>query len=1081
MKTTAPRQLQAAGPDKCTSDESFQAWLDLVNSACCQHSAAPCTNGLPSACDQECANVLKPFQSSCKAQLQSAGIAATVKTAGRSCPTTSSNSQGCPATIPGLDQNAQQAADCAGGSGFFPLGSVCSVSCATGGGHRRAQAASKYICVQGGWLSTSPIHCSAPPPPPPVGPSRFAVGPTRVPATAAAQYCRSTYQTLASIHSAAEQRQAAAVCQTMDPGDGGYGCWIGMEDSAQEGGFVWSDGSNTDFVNFSPGEPNNSYNGPENYVAISFRGTRNGRWNDETENPDTGGYSWGMNFPLCQTQVPPSDATKLRVWGTGAQTSLNIRICVDADDYLYFQDDRLWLQYGGNWGAAGDANLCPEDYVGKAYVANQEWDISGLQACQPGSTCPVSSTFTDPRFTVPQGCALIQTQVTQNTVRGQITVTEPSTNNGFRGELHLSDPYMGAAVFDFTISLTCLQSAPHRNVRLSCLHNAGGAATAPCNMGRMEIFNPNVDRPGGGGSGAWGSVCGQWMWNNNNAARIFCQELGFADGEIYTFGKTNYLPTLPIVEGWKVCQGDEGNLLDCPMSTAITETHEYDPPSDLDCATNGCAGADGIVGTADDSIDDGTACLHEVDQGAICYETAEALDQVAVPRCGGAGTVSWFWRGDHDAQQIAFGCIDYYTTQCTFDASTSGLNTHLDQSAGGASSNVGTYMWAMRAFARCTEVRPQAPGYCHGSISTAAQLSNHEVCTGGATTNIGYHIRMPFYTVTPGDYTFRMHADYGLGSFMGVDGAEFTPGNTWGHVNVDASALTAGTHEFDVLGFEDCCDGHAEMEIHLPCDSEADPWRIVVSGESECLQCDGQLDSSCSADTESAGCCGASGGHTLCHPKLADGTCGPDGFGDHTEDASTIVGRFIAVGEQMEWQAALDYCNTHYAGLASIHSPTEQDHARTACRAYADPSGDPGAVTGCWIGFTDSATNGGFVWSDGAAVDFVSWAAGESTALYPLPLIFSYKSEKSLCGAGEPNGYHGETNGYSATTEDQVAMMFYTANSWNGHWNDAVRKRSCHLPQPLGPSRCLALLLSRCLAVSLTVRLCPHVCACVGR
>ena len=224
---------------------------------------------------------------------------------------------------------------------------------------------------------------------------------------------------------------------------------------------------------------------------------------------------------------------------------------------------------------------------------------------------------------------------------------------------------------------------------------------------------------------------------------------------------------------------------------------------------------------------------------------------------------------------------------------------------------------------------------------------------------------------------------------------------------MDATALTAGTHEFDVLGFEDCCDGHAEMEVHLPCDSAEDPWRIVVSGESECLQCDGQLDSTCSADTESAGCCGNSGGNTLCHPKLEDGTCGSDGFGDHTEDASTIVGRFIAVGEQMEWEAANDYCNQNYAGLASIHSPTEQDHARAACRAYADASGDEGAVTGCWIGLTDMETNGGFVWSDGAAVDFVSWASGE------------------------PNGFN------SATTEDQVAMIFYTAYSWNGHWNDA--------------------------------------------
>ena len=157
-------------------------------------------------------------------------------------------------------------------------------------------------------------------------------------------------------------------------------------------------------------------------------------------------------------------------------------------------------------------------------------------------------------------------------------------------------------------------------------------------------------------------------------------------------------------------------------------------------------------------------------------------------------------------------------------------------------------MHAMRAFARCSEVRPQAPGYCHGSLASAAQLANHEVCAGqsltqtvctmqgtdchqvtgaegqggGATTNstcssslsafskvsnkllrsVGFHIRMPFYILSPGDYSFRMHADYGAGSFMGVDGAEYTPGDIWGHVNVDAAALTAGNHEFDVLGFE---------------------------------------------------------------------------------------------------------------------------------------------------------------------------------------------------------------------------------------------------------------------------------------
>ena len=63
------------------------------------------------------------------------------------------------------------------------------------------------------------------------------------------------------------------------------GCWIGFEDSSSEGGFIWTDGSNTDFVAFAPGEPNGG--GGESAVAIDLRGhmgaytglLRNGEWN----------------------------------------------------------------------------------------------------------------------------------------------------------------------------------------------------------------------------------------------------------------------------------------------------------------------------------------------------------------------------------------------------------------------------------------------------------------------------------------------------------------------------------------------------------------------------------------------------------------------------------------------------------------------------------------------------------------------------------------------------------------------------------------------------------------------------------
>ena len=52
-------------------------------------------------------------------------------------------------------------------------------------------------------------------------------------------------------------------------------------------------------------------------------------------------------------------------------------------------------------------------------------------------------------------------------------------------------------------------------------------------------------------------------------------------------------------------------------------------------------------------------------------------------------------------------------------------------------------------------------------------------------------------------------------------------------MTLDLPALTVGDHSFESLGFEDCCDGHAELEVHLTCDTASGvtaPWRVVVSG-----------------------------------------------------------------------------------------------------------------------------------------------------------------------------------------------------------------------------------------------------------
>ena len=253
--------------------------------------------------------------------------------------------------------------------------------------------------------------------------------------------------------------------------------------------------------------------------------------------------------------------------------------------------------------------------------------------------------------------------------------------------------------------------------------------------------------------------------------------MGYASGEVYTFGSTNFLPLLPILVGWRSCRGGEDNLFSCQDLDGKQWGHDNtgNPPAwidgghqltDQDCLVNGCKGADGILGTNDDSIDG--SCTHRIDQGAICHDAAD-VGRVALPRCSGCGEGSGGCALSANTEQpIIFSCIDYFTTECTYDVTGAGISSW---------DNKGSYVQAMRAFAQCASVVPEPPGYCHGSLSSAAQLANHEVCSGsetndqgwrndqshgahadagGSTTNIGFHIRVPFKVNQAGTYNFRI-------------------------------------------------------------------------------------------------------------------------------------------------------------------------------------------------------------------------------------------------------------------------------------------------------------------------------------
>ena len=86
----------------------------------------------------------------------------------------------------------------------------------------------------------------------------------------AKSYCKNKRMELVSIHGAVENAFASKAC-------GNSNCWIGGNSiNRKEFDFVWFDGSEWDYTNWSPGEPNNWGSTDEECVEMR----PDGKWND---------------------------------------------------------------------------------------------------------------------------------------------------------------------------------------------------------------------------------------------------------------------------------------------------------------------------------------------------------------------------------------------------------------------------------------------------------------------------------------------------------------------------------------------------------------------------------------------------------------------------------------------------------------------------------------------------------------------------------------------------------------------------------------------------------------------------------
>ena len=146
----------------------------------------------------------------------------------------------------------------------------------------------------------------------------------------------------------------------------------------------------------------------------------------------------------------------------GETATFRLQVCVDHQDDIYFQDNRIWFQYGGQYSATGQHSDCPAAMLGKAAVDGVVHDISALSSCTSGTSCPPVQVAPD-NFAMPTGCQEMQTTVEKSsdavavynadrpdliTNRGDVTIpVHPMASNGWRGEVEITD-HDGGAVAD---------------------------------------------------------------------------------------------------------------------------------------------------------------------------------------------------------------------------------------------------------------------------------------------------------------------------------------------------------------------------------------------------------------------------------------------------------------------------------------------------------------------------------------------------------------------------------------------------------------------------------------------------------
>ena len=146
-----------------------------------------------------------------------------------------------------------------------------------------------------------------------------------------------------------------------------------------------------------------------------------------------------------------------------------------------------------------------------------------------------------------------------------------------------------------------------------------------------------------------------------------------------------------------------------------------------------------------------------------------------------------------------------------------------------------------------------------------------------------------------------------------------------------------------------------------------------------------------------------------------------------------VNSNYVAVAEPKTWADAEAHCQSMGGNLASIHSDAAQANAVLACSDVSDS-------LRCWIGLSDRAEEGTFVWSDGTPLDFEHWADGEPNDWSPDPDDDNYDPANTTPGEDAVGLWHTRDVCQYCTQAQERAV-----ESWNDFSEDREMPFVCEM------------------------------------